>query len=101
MDTGRISVFRSGKLFDDMKSVLTDHVEYEEVREQFVKKYVHPEEHSAVLEMLDLENVRRRLEQVPSFLIHCRIWLEEMHYYYLQITRNGEADAYEDIRKAA
>lgn len=97
MQSQRVSVFRFENLFGSNENGLTDNMEYREVVELFITQYIHPEDRDSVREMMKLTNVRERLDKVNSFKIHFRVLNGDVHYYYLQIARNGEADSYEDI----
>ncbi|MGN0995555.1 MAG: response regulator [Candidatus Ventricola sp.] len=98
MQSRRISVFRDDELFGSSDDGLRDSMGYDEVLELIVTRYIHPEERAAVREQLSLESVRRRLDSAASFKVHLRVLLgEAVHYYYLLIARNGEADSFEDI----
>lgn len=97
MNSGKVSILRSENLFGDKESDLSDNMDYDEVINLIISKYVHPEERSNIQNMLELEKVQERLDIVASFKVHCRILKGETHYHYLLIARNGEAGAYEDI----
>ena len=97
MQSRRVSLFRSENLFGSIESGIADNMDYDDVLDLFITQYIHPEEHHSVREMLTLENISKNLEKKASFKVHCRILKEELHYYYLMIARNGEADSYEDI----
>lgn len=97
MQSQKISVFRSEKLLEDQQLNLNDNMYYKEVLELLMNHYIHPEDHRSLLYMLALDNVKKRLREADSFKVHCRILYNGIHYYYLLIARNGEAEDYEDI----
>lgn len=97
MNSGKISVFRSEPLFENMSLDLEDNMDYGEAMESLIAYFVHPEDQKSVRSRLELECLRKRLVKEASFKVHCRIQLDEMHYYYLLIARNGDADSFEDI----
>lgn len=98
MQTRRISVFRDEGLFGSGEDGLRDNMGYDELIDLLAARWLHPEECAAVREQLSLERVRQRLDSAASFKVHCRVLLGgEVHYYYLLIARNGEADSFEDI----
>lgn len=97
MQSQKISVFRCQNLFGDSEPSLADNMDYSDVIDLVITKYVHPEDTTSVRDMLNLEKVQERLDKAASFKVHFRILLDEVHYYYLQVARNGEAGSYEDI----
>lgn len=97
MQSQKISVFRCQNLFGDSEPSLADNMDYSDVIDLMITKYVHPEDTTSVRDMLNLEKVQERLDKAASFKVHFRILLDEVHYYYLQVARNGEAGSYEDI----
>lgn len=97
MQSQKISVLHCQNLFGDSEQTLADNMNYYDVIELMTTKYIHPEDVASVRDMLNLVNVRERLDMAASFKVHFRILLDEVHYYYLQIARNGEAGLYEDI----
>ena len=97
LNTARISVYRSERLFGRSEIVLPDKLTYEEALEQYILRYVHPQERRAIREQLELGSLRARLDKTSAFKVHFCVPEEQMHYYYLLIARNGEANDYEDI----
>lgn len=97
VNSGRISVFRSEALFDGRVLELEDNMAYDDALRRLVASFVHPKDRASVRGRLTMENLRRRLAKEASFKVHCRIQLEQIHYYYLLIARNGDADSFEDF----
>ena len=99
--TGAVSVYRSQyQLEGDEKSIdrdTDDRMQYDILREAFIKKYVHPDEQAYMFEQTELSVVQERLSQTSGFKLHCRIKTTQTHYYYLMIARDGEAASYEDF----
>ncbi|MGM9604952.1 MAG: hypothetical protein ACI3XG_07790, partial [Faecousia sp.] len=93
----KVSVYRAEHLFGGSEPLLTDNMDYSEAVDLLVTRCIHPEERDTVREMLSLPKVRQRLDKAASFKVHCRVLLEEVHYYCLLIARSGEAAHYEDI----
>ena len=62
-----------------------------------IQKYVHPDERSYVSRHLNYETLLERLSQEASFKFHFRLVTDTVHYYYLLIARNGNADDYRDF----
>ena len=97
VNSGRISVFRSEPLFGDRKLKLKDNIAYPDALEQLVANFVYPKDQDSVRNRLTMESLRERLAKEASFKVHCKIELDEIHYYYLLIARNGDADSFEDF----
>lgn len=99
--TGAVSVYRSQyQLEGDEKSIdrdTDDRMQYDILREAFIKKYVHPDEQAYMFEQTELSMVQERLSQTSGFKLHCRIKTTQTHYYYLMIARDGEVERYEDF----
>lgn len=99
--TGAVSVYRSQyQLEGDEKSIdrdTDDRMQYDILRETFIKKYVHPDEQAYMFEQTELSMVQERLSQTSGFKLHCRIKTTQTHYYYLMIARDGEVEHYEDF----
>ena len=99
--TGAVSVYRSQyQLEGDEKSIdrdTDDRMQYDILRETFIKKYVHPDEQAYMFEQTELSMVQERLSQTSGFKLHCRIKTTQTHYYYLMIARDGEVERYEDF----
>ena len=97
LQSNRISIYRQEKLFGTLEIALSDNMTYDEAVAYLISRYVYAEERNTIQKQLEPDNIRSRLEHTPSFKIHCRILLDQMHYFYLLIARNGEADSYEDF----
>lgn len=100
--TGAVSVYRSQYQLEwDEKSIdyrdTDDRMQYDILREAFIKKYVHPDEQAYMFEQTELSVVQKRLSQTSGFKLHCRIKTTQTHYYYLMIARDGEVESYEDF----
>lgn len=100
--TGAVSVYRSQyQLECDERSIdyrdSDDRMQYDILREAFIKKYVHPDEQAYMSEKTEFSVVKERLSQTSGFKLHCRIKTDQTHYYYLMIARDGEAENYEDF----
>nr|WP_288731962.1 ATP-binding protein [uncultured Anaerobutyricum sp.] len=100
--TGAVSVYRSQYQLEwDEKSIdyreTNDRMQYDILREAFIKKYVHPDEQAYMFEQTELSVVQERLSQTSGFKLHCRIKTTQTHYYYLMIARDGEAESYENF----
>lgn len=97
VNSGRISVFRSEALFGSRHLNLEDNMAYSDAIEQLVGRFVLPKDQASVRRRLALAPLRQRLAREASFKVHCRTLLDEMHYYYILIARNGDADSFEDF----
>ena len=97
MESQKISVFRSVDLFDIKDARLDDNMDYLDVIELFLNEYVHSEDRLSVRTMLSMDYIKERLNETESFKIHFRVFEGDVHYYYLLIARNGEADDFNDI----
>ena len=96
-ETGKISVYRSRftDAFADLD--IKDNSDYKLSFDFLIQKYVHPDERSYVSRHLNYETLLERLSQEASFKIHFRVVTDTVHYYYLLIARNGNADDYRDF----
>lgn len=98
MQSQRVSVYRSEKLFGEDQAVLADNIDYRDAMGRFIDRFVHPEERETMKESLSLSKITQRLRSVASFKVHCRMLLREtVHYYYLIVARSGGAEDFEDI----
>ena len=99
--TGAVSVYRSQYQLEGVEKSIErdtdDRMQYDILREAFIKKYVHPDEQTYMFEQTELSVVQERLSQTSGFKLHCRIKTTQTHYYYLMIARDGEAASYEDF----
>ena len=96
-ETGKISVYRSRftNTFADLD--IKDNSDYKLSFDFLIQKYVHPDERSYVSRHLNYEALLERLSQEASFKFHFRLVTDTVHYYYLLIARNGNADDYRDF----
>ena len=94
-ETGKISVYRSR--FTDAFADIKDNADYKLSFNFIIQKYIHPDERSYVSRHLNYETLLERLSQEASFKIHFRVVTDTVHYYYLLIARNGNADDYRDF----
>ena len=96
-ETGKISVYRSRftDAFADLD--IKDNSDYKLSFDFLIQKYVHPDDRSYVSRHLNYETLLERLSQEASFKFHFRFVTDTVHYYYLLIARNGNADDYRDF----
>ena len=94
-ETGKISVYRSR--FTDAFADIKDNADYNLSFNFLIQKYIHPDERSYVSRHLNYETLLERLSQEASFKFHFRVVTDTVHYYYLLIARNGNADDYRDF----
>ena len=94
-ETGKISVYRSR--FTDAFADIKDNADYKLSFNFLIQKYIHPDERSYVSRHLNYETLLERLSQEASFKFHFRVVTDTVHYYYLLIARNGNADDYRDF----
>lgn len=94
-ETGKISVYRSR--FTDAFADIKDNADYKLSFNFLIQKYIHPDERSYVSIHLNYETLLERLSQEASFKFHFRVVTDTVHYYYLLIARNGNADDYRNF----
>ncbi|WP_188656555.1 hypothetical protein, partial [Micrococcus flavus] len=83
--------------FTDAFADIKDNADYKLSFNFLIQKYIHPDERSYVSRHLNYETLLERLSQEASFKIHFRVVTDTVHYYYLLIARNGNADDYRDF----
>lgn len=96
-ETGKISVYRSRFTDAFAELDIKDNSDYKLSFDFLIQKYVHPDERSYVSRHLNYETLLERLSQEASFKFHFRFVTDTVHYYYLLIARNGNADDYRDF----
>ena len=97
LQSQKASVYRCESLFGNREEQSLDDMPYDSVVNLLVSRYVHPDDRAYVGKSLELASVRKRLGEVASFKVHCRVLWGELHYYYLLIARNGDAQSFEDF----
>ena len=72
--TGAVSVYRSQYQLEGVEKSIDrdtdDRMQYDILREAFIKKYVHPDEQTYMFEQTELSVVQERLSQTSCFKLH-------------------------------
>ncbi len=97
LQSKKASVYRCESLFGNREEQPLDDMPFESVVELLVSRYIHPEDRAYVGKSIELASVSTRLGEAASFKVHCRVLWGGLHYYYLLIARNGDAQSFEDF----
>ncbi len=96
-DGGMILYRLNGKALSQ-DSVYRGTISYADGLENYIQKYVHPDDQEMLREACALSDIGIYLRQIESRTLHYRVILRgELHYYYRKIVRIGAPDSFEDI----
>lgn len=82
----------------DPDSIYRGVMSYEEEMENYIQKYVHPDDQESLRNACRLSQLQETLKTTESVVLHYRVLLNgELHHFFRKIVRIGDADSFENI----
>lgn len=98
LSDGRMKLYRHNGKAVDLASVYGQLDSYLDGLENYIEKYVYPDDQENMRACGSLEYIKNQLMQQESFSVHYRVILNgELHYYYRMIVRIGEVESFENV----
>lgn len=98
INDGSMLIYRLNCKPLDPNSIYNGVIDYVEGMETYIQKYVFEEDQDMMRESCKLSYIKEALTESESMILHYRVMLDgELHYYYRNIVRIGDADAFDNI----
>ncbi len=94
----QITIYRLMGQAKKMIEAVQETLVYEELCRAYINNEVYVEDRSLMFQAMDFEAICNAVKVKEEYRVHYRVYRNnEIHYFFMQISRDGDADSFENI----